>query len=80
MERTAGHEAARKEQEARGLLERQKLMNQKEAEKARSILYELRAQTSAVESTGQAKAEAQVRNPQPYVIHNFHMYNLISEM
>ncbi|XP_071828594.1 major vault protein-like [Apostichopus japonicus] len=61
VERTAGHEAARKEQEAKGHLERQRLVNQKEAEKARSILYELRAQTSAVESTGQAKAEAQAQ-------------------
>lgn len=61
VERTAGQEAARKEQEARGHLERQKLINQKESEKARSVLYELRAQTSAVESTGQAKAEAQAQ-------------------
>lgn len=47
------------EQAARGKLERQKLANEKEAEKARITLCELRAVTSAVESTGQAKAEAQ---------------------
>ncbi|XP_064599755.1 major vault protein-like [Liolophura sinensis] len=59
IEAAATHEAKRMEQAARGKLERQKLANEKEAEKARITLCELRAVTSAVESTGQAKAEAQ---------------------
>jgi hypothetical protein len=42
------------------LLERQKLLNKKEAEESRKTLAELKAITAAVESTGQSKAEAQV--------------------
>ena len=34
-------------------------MNEVEAEKQRTELYKLRAETAAVESCGQAKAEAQ---------------------
>ena len=60
IERAAAHDAARKEQEARGLLDRQKLMNEKEAEQQRAKLFELQAEAAAIESTGQAKAEAQV--------------------
>ena len=41
------------DQAARGRLEQQKLLNEKEAEKQRSALLELRAITAAVESTGQ---------------------------
>ena len=55
------HEADRLEQEARGRLERQKIQDEAEAEKARRELLELQAQSAAVESTGQAKAEAQSR-------------------
>ncbi|RXN38773.1 major vault [Labeo rohita] len=55
------HEAERLEQEARGRLERQKITDQAEAEKARKELLELEAQSAAVESTGAAKAEAQSR-------------------
>ncbi|XP_071485231.1 major vault protein-like [Diadema antillarum] len=61
IQRTAGHDAACKEQEARGLLERQKLINEQENEKARCFLHELQASTAAVESCGQAKAEAQAQ-------------------
>ena len=46
------------EQIARGDLERQKLNNERQAEEARAALLELRAITAAVESTGQAVAEA----------------------
>ena len=53
------HEAERIEQEARGRLERQKINDEAEAEKSRRDLLELQAQSAAVESTGQAKAEAQ---------------------
>ncbi|CAM4386303.1 unnamed protein product [Leuciscus chuanchicus] len=59
QEAAARHEAERLEQEARGRLERQKISDQAEAEKARRELLELEAQSAAVESTGAAKAEAQ---------------------
>ena len=55
------HEAERLEQEAKGRLERQKIMDEAEAERAKKELLELQAQSAAVESTGQAKAEAQSR-------------------
>ncbi|XP_065129318.2 major vault protein isoform X2 [Paramisgurnus dabryanus] len=61
QEATARHEAERLEQEARGRLERQKITDQAEAEKARKELLELEALSAAVESTGAAKAEAQSR-------------------
>jgi hypothetical protein len=49
------------EQKAKGALERQKITDEAEAEKARKQLLELQANSAAVESTGQAKAEAQSR-------------------
>ena len=55
------HEAERLEQEAKGRLERQKISDEAEAERARKELLELQANSAAVESTGQAKAEAQSR-------------------
>jgi len=55
------HEAERLEQEAKGKLERQKITDEAEAERARKELLELQANSAAVESTGQAKAEAQSR-------------------
>eukprot|EP01106_Pelomyxa_sp_JSP_P013249 TRINITY_DN38_c0_g1_i4.p2 TRINITY_DN38_c0_g1~~TRINITY_DN38_c0_g1_i4.p2 ORF type:complete len:350 (+),score=112.19 TRINITY_DN38_c0_g1_i4:359-1408(+) len=58
QEATARQEAERLDQEARGRLERQKLTDEAEAEKARKALLELQAHSSAVESTGQATAEA----------------------
>ncbi|XP_062874746.1 major vault protein [Trichomycterus rosablanca] len=61
QEATARHEAERLEQEARGKLERQKIADQAEAERARKELLELEALSAAVESTGAAKAEAQSR-------------------
>nr|XP_058948197.1 major vault protein-like isoform X1 [Pocillopora verrucosa]XP_058948198.1 major vault protein-like isoform X1 [Pocillopora verrucosa] len=61
QEATARHEAERLEQEAKGRLERQKITDEAEAERARKDLLELQAQSAAVESTGQAKAEAQSR-------------------
>ena len=36
------------------------LLSSQEAEKARKVLLEIQAKAAAVESTGQAKAEAQV--------------------
>jgi major vault protein len=61
QEAAARQEAERREQEARGKLERQKIEDEAKAEKARSDLLLLQAQSAAVESTGQAKAEAQAR-------------------
>lgn len=58
VEAAAEHEARRAEQVARGQLERQRLLNEKEAEKERGRLLELRAEAAAVASTGQARAEA----------------------
>ena len=52
------HEAQRLDQEARGRLERQKINDEAEAEKARTGFLELQSLSAAVESTGQAKAEA----------------------
>lgn len=49
------------EQEARGRLERQKITDEAAAERSRKDLLELQAASAAVESTGQAKAEAQSR-------------------
>ncbi|XP_063286913.1 major vault protein [Pelobates fuscus] len=59
QEATARHEAERLEQEAKGRLERQRITDQAEAERARKELLELEALSTAVESTGAAKAEAQ---------------------
>jgi len=58
IEMAAEHEAAKNGQVARGNLERNKLDNEKAAENARMNLYSLRAITAAVESSGQATAEA----------------------
>ncbi|XP_036594409.1 major vault protein isoform X1 [Trichosurus vulpecula] len=61
QEAAAKHEAQRLEQEARGRLERQKILDQAEAEKARKELLLLEAESTSVESTGAAKAEAESR-------------------
>jgi len=61
QEATARHEAERREQEAKGRLERQKIDDEAEAEKARRELLHLQATSAAVESTGQASAEAKAR-------------------
>jgi len=61
QEAGARHEAERREQTARGHLERQKIEDEAEAEKSRKELLQLQAQSAAVESTGQATAEAKAR-------------------
>jgi len=61
QEASARHDAQRLEQEARGKLERQKILDEAEAEKARTALLQLQAHSSAVQSTGQATAEAKAR-------------------
>jgi major vault protein len=61
QEATARHEALRIEQEAKGKLERQKINDEAEAEKSKKFLLQLQAESAAVESTGQATAEARAR-------------------
>jgi len=61
QEASAKHESSRLEQEAMGRLERQKINDEAEAEKARRELIKLQAESAAVESTGQATAEARAR-------------------
>lgn len=61
QEASARHKAERLEQEAKGRLERQRIEDEAAAEEARKQLLELQAHSAAVESTGQAKAEAQSR-------------------
>lgn len=61
QEATARHEAERREQAAKGALERQKIEDEAAAEGSKKQLLELQALSAAVESTGQAKAEAQSR-------------------
>jgi major vault protein len=61
QEAEARHEAERREQEARGRLERQKIEDEAEAEKARTSLLTLQAESASVETAGQAVAEAKAR-------------------
>jgi len=61
QEASAKHESSRLEQEAMGRLERQKINDEAEAEKSRRQLISLQAESAAVESTGQATAEAKAR-------------------
>jgi len=59
QEATAKHEAERREQEARGKLERQKISDEAAAEQQRTSLLQLQAESAIVEASGQATAEAQ---------------------
>jgi len=61
QEASARQESARLEQEAMGRLERQKIHDEAEAERSRMSLIQLQAESAAVESTGQATAEARAR-------------------
>uniref|UniRef100_A0A183TDH6 Major vault protein n=1 Tax=Schistocephalus solidus TaxID=70667 RepID=A0A183TDH6_SCHSO len=61
QEASARQEAERLDQEARGKLERQRIKDEAKAEEARRGLLELQVELAALESTGQAKAEAQSR-------------------
>jgi major vault protein len=58
QEATAKHEAERREQEARGTLERQKIKDEAAAEEQRTALLQLQAESAIVEASGQATAEA----------------------
>lgn len=61
QEAIARHEAQSIEQEAKGLLERQKINDERQNESSRQELLHLQAKSSFVESTGQATAEAKAR-------------------
>jgi major vault protein len=61
QEATARHDNDRKEQEAKGRLERQKLVDKIEAEKAKTAFLELQSQSAAIQACGQAVAEARAR-------------------
>merc|ERR1712004_689595 len=61
QEAAAKREAERVDQETKGRLERQRILDDAEAEKARKDLLTLQGDSAAVESTGQAKAEASSR-------------------
>jgi len=58
QEAGARQEAERREQEARGKLERQKLIDMAFAEESKKELLYLKADSSTVEATGRATAEA----------------------
>jgi major vault protein len=61
QEATARHEAEKREQEARGELERQQIVDKAKAEAARKNLLELQAQSATVEATGAATADAKAQ-------------------
>jgi len=61
QEANARHEAARLEQIARGRLDRQKITDDAESEKAKKELIRLQALSATVEITGQSTAEAKAR-------------------
>jgi len=61
QEAEARHEAERREQAARGLLERQKILDEASAEKHKKELLTLQAESAEVESTGQVTAEAKAK-------------------
>jgi len=61
QEASARHEAERREQEAKGRLERQKINDEAEVEAARKTLLELQAQSATVEASGKATSEARAK-------------------
>jgi len=61
QEAAARHQAERLEQEARGVLERQKITDESLAEGSKKNLLSLQAKSMVVETTGQATAEANAK-------------------
>jgi len=61
QEAAARHEGQRNDQASRGQLERQRIVDEVSAERERMSLIQLQAESAAVESTGQAVAEARAR-------------------
>jgi len=64
QEANARQDAEKREQEARGKLERQKLTDSAEAEKKKKDLLQLKADSTRVEATGRAVAEARASSLQ----------------
>lgn len=62
QEAAARHEAERREQSARGRLDRQKIEDEAKAEEHRNELLQLQAKSAAVETTGHATAVAKGRS------------------
>jgi len=62
QEAAARHQAEKLEQEARGVLERQKITDESLAEGSRKNLLSLKAKSVVVESTGEATAEASAKS------------------
>jgi len=62
QEAAARQESARMEQEALGRLERQKITDEAEAERARKALIVLQVESQLVEATGSATAEAKAKS------------------
>lgn len=62
QEAAARHDAERIEQEAKARLERQVIVDQGAAEEQKRHLLELQAQNAAIQSTGQAIAEAKAKS------------------
>jgi major vault protein len=61
QEASARHEAERREQIARGKLERQKIQDEASSESQRTELLKLQAASAVVEASGQATAEASAK-------------------
>jgi len=61
QEASARHEAERREQVARGKLERQKIKDEASSEQERTELLKLQAASAVVEASGQATAEAHAK-------------------
>lgn len=61
QEAKAHQEAKREEEEAKGMLEQQRLKNQAQAEETRKLLLKLQADSNAVEAEGQATADAKAK-------------------
>jgi major vault protein len=61
QEASARHEAERREQVARGKLERQKIKDEASAEQQRTELLKLQAASAVIEASGQATAEAHAK-------------------
>jgi len=61
QEASATHEANRREQVARGKLERQKIKDEASSEQQRTELLKLQAASAVVEASGQATAEAHAK-------------------
>jgi len=61
QEAAAKHNALREEEEAKGTLLQQRLENEAKAEDSKRKLLQLQAESAAVQTSGQAKAEAQAR-------------------